>query len=63
MTNTFGCSAQTLPYERVNEIEDAEEFLLLWVGKLIFRLPKSAFTKGTPEDLLAFLREKVPAKR
>lgn len=63
VTNTFGCSAQTLPYERVNKIEDAGEFLLLWVGKMAFRLPKSAFTKGTPEELLAFLREKIPAQR
>ena len=62
VTNTFGCSAQTLPYERVNKIEDAEEFLLLWVGKMAFRLPKSAMAKGTWEELLAFLREKIPSR-
>lgn len=63
LTNTFGGSGQTLPYERVKKIEDAGDFLLLWVGKMAFRLPKAAVTKGTPEELLAFLREKIPAQR
>ena len=63
VTNTFGDAAQTLPYERIKKAEDAGDFLLLWVGKMAFRLPKSSLTKGTPEDLLSFLLEKIPAKR
>ncbi len=63
VTNIFGGAAQTLPYERIRKVEDAGDFLLLWVGKMAFRLPKSSLTEGTPEELLAFLREKVPDRK
>jgi hypothetical protein len=32
------------------------------VGKLIFRLPKSAMAKGAWEELQAFLQEKIPSR-
>lgn len=57
------CGAvQTIPYRRVNKVEQKQGFILLWMGNNIIRLPKSTFTKGTPEDLLAFLRERIPTK-
>ena len=61
-TNSFSGSSQTMPYARVRKVEDAGDFLLLWVGKLIFRLPKSAMAKGAWEELQAFLQEKIPSR-
>ena len=58
------CSAlQTIPYERVKKVEEKQGFILLWTGVNIIRLPKSAVTKGTPEELFAFLRERIPGRK
>lgn len=62
-TDSFCRSNQTIPYLRARKVEEKRDFLILWVGKEPFRLPKSAVTKGTPEELLAFLREKVPDRK
>ena len=57
------CGAvQTIPYGRVRKVERKQGFLLLWIGANIIRLPEADLTGGTPEELLAFLREKIPSR-
>lgn len=62
-TMAFSGAIQTMPYARAKKVEEKGDFLLLWVWTMLFRIPKSAVTKGTPEELLAFLREKVSDRK
>lgn len=52
-----------LAYSRITRVEETEAFVLLRVGKNLFRLPKYAFVQGAPQELVTFLRTKIPAKR
>ncbi len=56
-------SSTCLAYSRITRVEETEAFVLLRVGKNLFRLPKYAFVQGAPQELVTFLRTKIPAKR
>ena len=56
-------SSMCLAYSRITRVEETEAFVLLRVGKNLFRLPKYAFVQGAPQELVTFLRTKIPAKR
>lgn len=56
-------SSTCLAYSRITKVEETEAFVLLRVGKNLFRLPKYAFVQGAPQELVTFLRTKIPAKR
>ena len=56
-------SSTCLAYSRITRVEETEAFVLLCVGKNLFRLPKYAFVQGAPQELVTFLRTKIPAKR
>ena len=56
-------TSTSMAYSRITRVEETEAFVLLRVGKNLFRLPKYAFVQGTPQELVTFLRTKVPAKR
>ena len=56
-------TSTSMVYSRIARVEETEAFVLLRVGKNLFRLPKYAFVQGTPQELVTFLRTKIPAKR
>ena len=56
-------SSTCMAYSRITRVEETEAFVLLRVGKNLFRLPKYAFVQGAPQELVTFLRTKIPAKR
>ena len=56
-------TSTSMAYSRITRVEETEAFVLLRIGKSLFRLPKYAFVQGTPQELVTFLRIKVPAKR
>ena len=56
-------TSTSMAYSRITRVEETEAFVLLRIGKNLFRLPKYAFVQGTPQELMAFLGDKVPAKK
>ena len=56
-------TVQTMMYSRINWVWETADFVLLTIGENVFRIPKYAFAQGTPQELVTFLRTKVPAKR
>ena len=48
-----------LEYDKIKRVTQTKEFiLLLSKAKLIYIFKKDAFTKGTPEDFIVFLKNK-----
>ncbi len=56
-------TSTSMACSRITRVEETEAFVLLCIGKNLFRLPKYAFVQGTPQELMAFLGDKVPAKK
>ena len=56
-------TSTSMVYSRIARVGETEAFVLLRVGKNLFRLPKYAFVQGAPQELVTFLRTKIPAKR
>jgi hypothetical protein len=56
-------TSTSMVYSRIARVGETKDFVLLRVGKNLFRLPKYAFVQGTPQELVTFLRTKIPAKR
>ncbi len=47
-------------YDHVRSVNQTKKMILVFTkAKLIYILPKDSFTKGTAEECLAFLREKI----
>ena len=49
--------------QRGTRVGETKDFVLLRIAKNVFRLPKYAFVQGAPQELVTFLRTKIPAKR
>ena len=56
-------TSTSMVYSRIARVGETKDFVLLRVGKNLFRLPKYAFVQGAPQELVTFLRTKIPAKR
>ena len=52
-------SISKVPYFKIEKVIQTKNLILLRSeAKLIYMLPKNSFTKGTPEEFIAFLRQK-----
>ena len=56
-------TSTSMAYSRITRVEETEAFVLLRIGKNLLRLPKYAFVQGAPQEFMAFLGDKVPAKK
>ncbi len=56
-------TSTSMVYSRIARVGETKDFVLLRIAKNVFRLPKYAFVQGTPQELVTFLRTKIPAKR
>ena len=56
-------TSTSMVYSRIARVGETKDFVLLRIAKNVFRLPKYAFVQGAPQELVTFLRTKIPAKR
>ena len=56
-------TSTSMAYSRITRVEETEAFVLLHIGKNLLSLPKYAFVQGAPQEFMAFLGDKVPAKK